>query len=587
MRTFSAIRFRKTIFTRLVVTYVLVILPIILLGFYLYQWSYENASQDISRATNMQLSHYIDELEREVESMGLQQFDILEDEILNKLAVTWSSMDPPEQRERLNYVAQRLTSFKNSSAYIKDIYVHIRTINKTVSASNAVTAFDSERFSRFDAASIRREHRLIRWGDTLHLSAAKFSGRKGESPLFIIQIEMDPERLRSSLQQVHLYPESSSFLLSERSGFVLSSDPDSANIIQSYLTERSSYRERTALLDMEGVLYQVDQVYSEQLEMTIATYLPEETVRLPLSKFYNWAWIFAIASLMAIILISYSTYKFIHKPLFLLVQGFKRMEGGALNIPIKHEQQDEFGYLYHRFNHMLKKLQSLIDQDFKQKMMMQRAELKQLQSQINPHFLYNSFFILNSLAKTGDVERIEEFTDMLGEYFRFITRNGEDHVPLAEEVRHSRMYTEIQKLRFSRRISVQFDELPESMNRIRVPRLIIQPIIENAYEHSLEKMMDEGRLRVTFEEAADAVSVIIENNGEPISEEALEDLRYRLRHPSESYEMTGIMNIHRRLILTYGEGNGLQLSRSELGGLKVVIRIGWEAARDVSSVDRR
>ena len=96
------------------------------------------------------------------------------------------------------------------------------------------------------------------------------------------------------------------------------------------------------------------------------------------------------------------------------------------DIHIDHNQRDEFGYLYDRLNQLTQRLQNLIEQDYKRQMMIQRAELKQLQSQINPHFLYNSFFILHSMAKVGDLERIEEFTLMIGEYFRFITRNGED-----------------------------------------------------------------------------------------------------------------------------------------------------------------
>ncbi|MNZ67662.1 Sensor histidine kinase YpdA [compost metagenome] len=327
------------------------------------------------------------------------------------------------------------------------------------------------------------------------------------------------------------------------------------------------------LLNINGSKYYIDRAYSEQLELSIATYLPEEAVKRPLSMFFKWAWLFAITSFFAIVIFSYSSYKFIHKPLLVLVQSFKRMEGGELSIQIEHEKKDEFGYLYNRFNHMLRKLQSLIDQDFKQKMMMQRAELKQLQSQINPHFLYNSFFIMNSLAKTGDVERIEQFTNMLGEYFRFITRNGEDHVLLAEETRHSRMYTEIQKLRFSRRIRVHFEDLPKSMEHIRVPRLIIQPIIENAYEHSLEKMTEEGLLRVSFEMDRTEARIIVEDNGESISDSEIEELKKRLNHTAEAFEMTGIINIHRRLVLTYGEGSGLSLGRGESNGLKVVIRI--------------
>ncbi|MDQ8735641.1 histidine kinase [Paenibacillus sp. LHD-38] len=573
MLKFPAISIRNTIFVRLVFTYLIVILPIILLGVYLYNWSYKNASQDISRATVKQLTYYLEGLNREIVWMELQQFDILEDSELNRLAATWGMMDNAERRSSLNYLLHRLTSFQNNSPYIKDIYVHIRTINKTVSAVNAIYDFDTDRFDYFRSSAGGNENRLINWNNTLHLSASKQSGKKGEEPLFLVEIELDTERLRDSLQQINIYPDSGSFLTSVTTGFTLMSHEESNPINQDGVDAANASSDNTYLLNMNGKKYHINKTYSKKLGLTVATYLPEETVKRPLSIFYRWAWVFAITSFFAVVIFSYSSYKIIHKPLLSLVQSFKRMEGGALNIRIEHEQKDEFGYLYTRFNHMLTKLQSLIDQDFKQKMMMQKAELKQLQSQINPHFLYNSFFILNSLAKTGDIDRIEQFTNMLGEYFRFITRNGEDHVLLSEETRHSQMYTEIQKLRFSRRIRVQFDDLPKEMEQIKVPRLIIQPIIENAYEHSLEKMTEEGLLRVSFEMDYAEARIIVEDNGDSISDSEIEALRERLDPSAESYEMTGVINIHRRLVLTYGEGSGLNLSRSELNGLKVIIKI--------------
>lgn len=573
MLKFPAISIRNTIFVRLVFTYLIVILPIILLGVYLYNWSYKNASQDISRATVKQLTYYLEGLNREIVWMELQQFDILEDSELNRLAATWGMMDNAERRSSLNYLLHRLTSFQNNSPYIKDIYVHIRTINKTVSAVNAIYDFDSERFDYFRSNAGGNENRLMNWNNTLHLSASKQSGKKGEEPLFLVEIELDTERLRDSLQQINIYPDSGSFLFSDMTGFTLISQKETNPIIKDDVKAANESSGSTFLMKMNGRKYHINKAFSDKLGLSVATYLPEETVKRPLSIFYRWAWLFAITSFFAVVIFSYSSYKIIHKPLLSLVQSFKRMEGGALNIRIEHEKKDEFGYLYTRFNHMLTKLQSLIDQDFKQKMMMQKAELKQLQSQINPHFLYNSFFILNSLAKTGDIDRIELFTNMLGEYFRFITRNGEDHVLLSEETRHSQMYTEIQKLRFSRRIRVQFDDLPKEMEQIKVPRLIIQPVIENAYEHSLEKMTEEGLLRVSFEMDYAEARIIVEDNGDSISDAEIEALRGRLDPTDESYEMTGVINIHRRLVLTYGEGSGLFLSRSELNGLKVVIRI--------------
>ncbi|WP_274652146.1 sensor histidine kinase [Paenibacillus humicola] len=574
---FPAGSFRKSIFVRLVVMYLIVVLPVITLGMYLYNWSYSNATQNLSRAALAQLSNYLEDLSREIEWMESQQYDILEDNDLNKLAVTWELMDSVEKRSNLNYLVHRLTAIKNSSNFIQDIDVHIPSINKTISASNAVIGFDRESFDYFRAVGGRNGNRLILRNGTLHLIAMKQSGKKGEEPLFIVEIELDTSKLRDSLQQVSTYPGSRSFLIAETSGFTLGSDEDLEQMLQyDYLRSIMKKSSNPSVFRVNGRKYHLDEVRSDQLNLAVATYLPEEAVKKPLSRFQIWAWLFALTSICAIVIYSLSTYRLVHKPLLLLIQGFRRMEGGSLDIQIEHEQEDEFGYLYHRFNHMTRRLQALIDQDFKQKLMMQKAELKQLQSQINPHFLYNSFFILNSLAKTGDTERIELFTHMLGEYFRFITRNGEDNVRLADEIKHSRMYTEIQKLRFSRRIRVQFDELPKELETIRVPRLIVQPLIENAYEHSLEKMMKEGMLRVTFEKDPAEARIVVEDNGEGLGDADIAALNERLANPSESQDMTGMINIHRRILLIYGAGSGLFLSKSEWNGLKVEVRIKLE-----------
>ncbi|AOZ92660.1 sensor histidine kinase [Paenibacillus crassostreae] len=573
MFNFPVTSLRKTIFFRSVFTYLLVFIPIIMLGFYLYNWSYNNASDDISRATGTQLNYYLEDLDREIEWMELQQFDLVEDSELSKLAVTWGLMNSVERRQSLNYVLHRLTSFKNSSAYIKDINVHIYSISKTVSATNSVVDLDEQAYTQLTANVSTNRNRLYYSGEALHLIAVKYGGGKGELPNYVVQIELDGAKLKQSLQQLSVYPDSGSFLISEPSEFTLMSSDEASDVVNSYLHEEKSGKSSMSTLEVSGEQYHMDKAYSNNLMLTLVTYLPEKTVKRPLSFFYKWAWLFAVASFIAIVVFSYSTYLFIHKPLLLLVQSFRRMEAGELDHPIVHDKKDEFGFLYTRFNQMLKKLTSLIDQDYKQKMMMQKSELKQLQSQINPHFLYNSFFILNSLAKVGDVERIEQFTIMLGEYFRFITRNGEDLVLLEEEIKHSRMYTDIQELRFSRRIRVRFDELPDQMKAIRIPRLIVQPIIENAYEHSLEKKSEQGLLCITFEKHQDTIHIIVEDNGDHLSDEQLFMLQNRLQHNSEENEITGIINIHRRLVLTYGDGSGLRLERSELNGLKVIICI--------------
>ncbi|GAB1154221.1 two-component system sensor histidine kinase YesM [Paenibacillus illinoisensis] len=569
----------NSIFARLIMTYLAFVIPLILLGVYLYHWSYDTASQEISLSTDRRLNQFAMELNREIEWMELQQFDIAEDRKLNRLAILWNMMDQVERRETLNYLSERLAAFKNSSAYIRNVYVHIPSVNKSVSAVQGIDDFDQESFSYFSSTREEKGIRFTVKGDSLNLSAVRLTGQIGEEPLFVVQVELDNAEVQNELSQLNLYPESATLLIEDQTGLAISDQRRDA-ILSSHSKSSLTNSQSNFQVSVDDTVYHVNQLHISTLGLSVATYLPEEMVTKPLSRFVQWAWIFAITSFIAIAAYLYSSYKLIHMPLLLLVKRFKKMEGGVLDIPINHHRKDEFGFLYSRFNLMIENLRQLIDRDFKMTMMMQRAELKQLQSQINPHFLYNSFFILNSLARTGDTDRIEQFTNMLGEYFRFITRNGTDHVPLKEEVEHSRIYTEIQQLRFSRRIKVDFGQVPLEMEQIQVPRLIIQPIIENAYEHSLEKNTDMGLLRVHFYMEESFIEFVVEDNGNELRMEDIELLQERLLNETSTDEMTGLMNIHRRLRLTYGEKSGLFLSKSELQGLRVAVRIQAEGRGD-------
>ncbi len=554
--------------------YLAVILPIIMLGIYLYYWSYNNASEEISRNAHIQLNSYLSNLEREIEWMEIQQFDIVQDSELRRTALTWDIMDNVDKKSSMDYLVQRLTSIKNTSPYIKDIYIHIASINKTISAGNAVHDFEQEKFDFIHSGIQGNERRLIKKEDSLFICTSVLGNTSVDEPLIVVNIDLDTVFLKGTLESLNTYPNSGSFLISEEMGLIIATGEESKHIIKDYKNASHSSSDIMKVITIQNENYHIDNEYSDSLGLSVVTYLPVEVVRRPLTKFSYWAIVFAATSIIGLFIYAFLTYRLVHRPLLLLVQGFKRMEKGRLDQPIEHSKNDEFGFLYDRYNKMMRRLRMLIEQDYKQKMMMQKAELKQLQSQINPHFLYNSFFILNSLAKIEDTERIELFTNMLGDYFRFITKNGESEVSLIQEVNHARTYTEIQNLRFSRRISVQFDELPKEMEQIKVPRLIIQPLIENAFEHSLEKKVEEGFLHVSFEmkEETEAL-IIVEDNGEFISDGKINQLSQSLHNVDETQEMSGMINIHRRIVLTYGSGSGLFLSRSHMKGLRVEVRI--------------
>ena len=300
---------------------------------------------------------------------------------------------------------------------------------------------------------------------------------------------------------------------------------------------------------------------------------------IPTNEFFdsvNHSYLMLIIYLFSMLIITFYISRYlnnhVHKPLNILVNLFRNVENGDLDVnPIPlGDKGREFNYVFNSFNHMKIHLKTLIDEVYVQKNLVQRSELKQLQSQINPHFLYNSFFSLNRKLKREDTESAAKLAEHLGIYFQFLTRTGEDIVSLEEEILHAKSYTSVQQIRFYDRIQVEYKELPASYRTKAVPRLILQPIIENAFKYGLENLEEEGKLVISFVEKKKELIVCIEDNGEDLTDDILIKLQEQL-NDTKVIEVTGVVNIHRRLKIYFGEKSGLTLSRSEMGGLKVNI----------------
>lgn len=282
---------------------------------------------------------------------------------------------------------------------------------------------------------------------------------------------------------------------------------------------------------------------------------------------------------------SAGSYYLIRRPMRKLLHSLQRLEKGELDVRITHSLNDEYTYLYETFNSMAAALQNLIEMNYKQRLLTKEAEMKQLQAQINPHFLYNSFFILYRMTQDEDYDRLSEFLHYLSDYYRFITRNARSEVALRDELKHAENYARIQEIRFSHRLRVELGALPESVQGLRVPRLILQPVLENAFGHGLRDVTENGLLRVSFREEDDSLFIDVENNGPAVPDDTLQALRAALSSDSEQIETTALVNIHRRLRLKFGPDSGVQIEHGGDGGLRVtlVIRLKKESKGHVSN----
>jgi len=567
----------KSVFSRLVISFICVILPIYILSIIIYNWGINTVRDKISNTIITQASYYMEELSKEIERIQKFQYNFMYDMNLKRLASIPNAMKDIELAEALINLQRNIYTIKNSSTYIDDVTVDIPAIKKTVTASGS-RRLDYHSYSI--NSKFKQTSSIVVDDSGIYIftiSPQSYINIDNHVfPRYIITIKLMEDKIKRDLESMISIGE-------ETIIFYRPVDQIRISVNDSYIFDQvlknrlieigSKFENISETVNINGTKYLSIYSFASVLDAVLCIYIPENTVFESLIKFKVW---FVILTLVAfIIIVGYSFYlhKYINEPLSILVSSFKKIEEGDLGSRIDNKRDNEFGYIYKQFNVMVDKLNNLIDQVYKQKILMQRSEMKQLQSQINPHFLYNSIFTLRTMAQMGDYDNLVEFAEQLGQYYQYITRDRKDEITLDKEVNHARIYTNIQARRFSRRIRVKFDDLPEKFAKLVVPRLILQPIIENAFEHGLARKEKDGLLRVKFIDTTNSLNIVVEDNGDDLSDSVLNNLNMLIASNNNDIEVTGLLNVYRRLKLLFGSRCNMTFERGELGGLKVTIEI--------------
>lgn len=273
---------------------------------------------------------------------------------------------------------------------------------------------------------------------------------------------------------------------------------------------------------------------------------------------------------------AYIVKRFVHKPINMLLDGFKAVERGDFSVRLHRQREDELSILFNNYNEMSASLEHLINENYVREIYAQRANYKQLQTQINPHFLYNSFFVLQRIIRMGDLEGADEFSSNLGRFYKFITKNSSDDVTLQEELNHTQIYAEIMKQRYGKMFECKIDCDPDLLDTM-VPRLILQPILENVFVHGCGDQENPFAIEVKVQKLNEEQAVIcVEDNGVGMEEERLQQLREALRSSGNAND-SALLNIHNRLRLRFGSGAGIRVSNREEKGCRIELLFKYSA----------
>lgn len=295
--------------------------------------------------------------------------------------------------------------------------------------------------------------------------------------------------------------------------------------------------------------------------------------------------IIAISILLAFF-ISFGVYKWISAPLTELIYGMKQIRMGKLNIRLTPKRKDEFASLTDAFNQMIAEQQLLIRDVYEHQLQSSKTELKFLHSQINPHFLYNTLDSIYWTAKNYEVNEISEMVLNLSKFFRLSLGKGRETFTVAETAQHLQYYLRVQQFRFMDQFTVRFD-IAEHTQEIRVLKLLLQPIVENAILHGLEKRGAGGELVISSDLTDGRLCLTVKDNGVGISGERLDFIRSEIDKLNQQENLTtitensvkdlfGLRNVVGRMKLYYGVDAKLFIDSAVREGTTITLQIPLE-----------
>ncbi len=255
-----------------------------------------------------------------------------------------------------------------------------------------------------------------------------------------------------------------------------------------------------------------------------------------------------------------------------ILSAMKNVQKGKLNTRIAlGKEDDEISLISSNFNDMCEKLDGYIKKVYLSEIKQKNAEMTALQSQINPHFLYNTLESIRMKAISNGDKEVGKMLYNLATLFRNMVK-GKTFITINQELEHCKLYLELFKFRYEGKFDYCIDVEPELLNK-EIIKFSIQPIIENFIVHGVRLEDDDNFILITLEKECEHIKICIQDNGVGIPEEKLEQINEDMKNLDNKRKSIGIINVHERLILTYGSEYGITIANREPRGTLVSIKI--------------
>ncbi len=309
----------------------------------------------------------------------------------------------------------------------------------------------------------------------------------------------------------------------------------------------------------------------EPLNWTIISVIPLEVITMENKEIYQLIIRTGMLCLVFALGISFFLSRSITKPLLILASTMRKIRNGQMNVRSTYKSTDEIGHLSDGFNSLMDRIEALVAKNAEEERTKGEIEFKLLQSQVKPHFLYNTVETIISLIKLNMKSEAIAAAKYMANFYNISLSRGNDVISIREEMKLTESYLEIQKLRYVEYMDYKMD-IDEDIMRYATPKLMLQPIVENAIYHGLKRKKEKGSLQIVGYQQKGHIIIEVLDNGVGMDKQQIEQLLEPTVEDKRNVSF-GARSVNRRIKMLYGDRFGLEVESVSGSYTKVIIRL--------------